>query len=491
MFTLYGFGFDYHLEPKKITEGVECFFGLHGKAEEINGGRVINTCFIESKEGYIVIDSGPTYSYAQQAYNVMQKRKPLPIKYVINTSTEELHILGNEFYKEQGATLIGPKAYASLVEEKQSLSLLEKVTDKIFMNTRLIPLDIYQNSDRTIIIDDTHLEIKKFEENDAQNLVVYLPKQETIFVGNYVSNNRVPALAQHHSLAEWMGTLKKIETMPWKHIVSAHGVKRSRKALTHTQTYLTQLKDKVSNELKQHHNREAATKNIELPPYSTIAFYDEFHMKNIQKAYDELKLIEPSLSIDKSEQVIQLAMTQNQKDKVVKEPSKVVKKTPKPEEVVESKKPVKTEPTPKVIAKKVVTNPLPKEKLTTVKKRIPNIKYTNFDRAKQEAIQEHKYLLIKVEANNCKPCDKLNAVLATNEHIKSMINKHVKAVKINTDYDSVPLGLTNMGTPTVFLIKPEEDRVLMKLEGNIDAEELEESLQLFVNDGYKTGMASL
>jgi len=120
---------------------------------------------------------------------------------------------------------------------------------------------------------------------------------------------------------------------------------------------------------------------------------------------------------------------------------------------------------------------------------IPDIKYLAFESAKKEAIQEHKYVMIKVEATGCHPCAILNNLLATNNHIKKMVNAHIKAVKINTDYESLPLGLNYIGTPTVFLIQPEEDRVVMKLEGYEAIEDLEESLKSFVDEGYTQKLA--
>jgi len=120
---------------------------------------------------------------------------------------------------------------------------------------------------------------------------------------------------------------------------------------------------------------------------------------------------------------------------------------------------------------------------------IPNIHYIKFDNAKKEAIKEHKYVMIKVEATGCRPCETLNNLLATNDHIKSMVNQHIKAVKVNTDQENLPMGLQNMGTPTVFLIKPDEDRVVMKLEGNEAIEDLEDSLKSFVDEGYTQGLA--
>ncbi|HHH18971.1 MAG TPA: hypothetical protein ENK86_00450 [Campylobacterales bacterium] len=111
LLTLSLFGFDYHLKSYTMAEGVECFFGLSSKVNEINGGNIVNSCYIQTDEGYVVIDSGPTYSYARQAFQFIEANSSLPVKFVINTSSDEVHILGNGFYQERGAQLLGPLSY--------------------------------------------------------------------------------------------------------------------------------------------------------------------------------------------------------------------------------------------------------------------------------------------------------------------------------------------------------------------------------------------
>ena len=70
-----------------------------------------------------------------------------------------------------------------------------------------------------------------------------------------------------------------------------------------------------------------------------------------------------------------------------------------------------------------------------------------------------------------------------------MINKYTKVIKINTSHESVPLGLDNMGTPTVFVINPETEKVLVKLEGIGAIQELEASLRSVIVDDDKMALA--
>jgi glyoxylase-like metal-dependent hydrolase (beta-lactamase superfamily II) len=391
LLTVYGVSFEYHLKPYSVTEGVSCFFGLYGDAKEENGGRVVNTCYVESSEGYIVIDSGPTYQYAQQAYNAMQELNPLPVKYVINTTVQDTHVLGNEFYQERGAKLIGPESYYKLFNQNISSTLSHKISKDAFSNTRLVPLDSYIKKDKEITVGDMTIEIKQFNKENGRHLVAYFPKKQIVFVGDYVSNGQAPHMDKQYPLKGWRETLTKIENLSWNYLISSHGTKRDRTALVNTKKYLNFLVEKEEKSLKQKLEKQKKNLNI------------------------------------------------------------------------------------KMLAKREATS----------------INYTNFDLAKKEAMSENKYIMIKVEAGDCEPCVALNYELENNHHIKEMVRKHIKAVEINADYDAIPMGLSYMGTPTVFLIEPKSNRVLMQLEGTLAAKDLEQSLGRFLEESFMTGIASL
>ena len=388
LLTTFSFGeFNYHLRTHDITKDIKCFFGLQKEASQINGANVINTCYIETKEGYVVIDSGPTYSYAQQAYKVIQDKKVLPIKYVINTSNKELNSLGNAFYEERGAVIIGAKVDTKA--KKQNIFLENQISKEAFENTYSVPLHISLTKDKEITLGSTKIKIKKFE----NKLVVHIPNSKTIFVGDFVSDNPSKIKNQHNSIKKWAKTFNIIEKLSWKYIISSHSIKRKRYALANTKNYLKLFQEKP-------------------------------------------------------------------KHKVEKEKLFIVKKT---------------EPTPLIVAIKEENKKL---------KHTPCIQYTDLKQAKKSALKEHKYVMIKVEADNCRPCQKLNKLLKTNTRIKKIVNKYVKSVKINRDHESVPSPYDDVVTvaPTVLLVNPKTNQVLVQLEGDETTDDLYESIKLFVAD---------
>ena len=56
---------DYHLQPRQIAEGTWLLEGSTDNFAAGNGGNVVNTAFIVTDDGVVVIDSGPSRRYGE------------------------------------------------------------------------------------------------------------------------------------------------------------------------------------------------------------------------------------------------------------------------------------------------------------------------------------------------------------------------------------------------------------------------------------------
>ena len=442
-FSLYGF--NYHLKPYQISEGVNCFFGLPSKVSNINGGNMLNSCYIETEDGYVVIDSGPTYSYAQDAYSIMEKKKKLPVKYVINTSSEEVHILGNEFYKEQGAILIAPQSYRENLKGKKPLKLREILNEEVLVNTRVIPIDRYITKDTILDVGNVKLTIKKVL-NDKEHIYVYVKDKKIVFAGDMIFNNRTIPLKNRRSLVTWQKGLEVLARLDWVDIVSTHGYMTRRSALNRTDEYLKLLKSRVVKEIKKGVKREDIIRSVEFSSFSQDRLYNLWHKKNLATAYDEFE------TITKDE----IKKSASSKVKIVK----TLKETP--------------------VKKRVIVKTV---KVDTT----PSVKYKSFLLAMRSAIAKKRIVLIKVRSTTCKYCDQLDSVISNNTKVKKILNRYYEIVSINVDEEDVPLNINVQSTPTLIFIKPRDNKVLMKLTGIRALGELLEVLNEAVGDGHNDG----
>lgn len=426
-FSITLYGFNYHLKPYKISDGIHCFFGLTAKVSNTNGGNVINSCYIETLGAYVVIDSGPTYTYAKEAYSIMKQYKKLPIKYVINTSLDDVNILGNEFYREQGAKILAPKGYMKLIDSKTQPVLLETLDKEITFNTNMVIADEYIN-EKVLKFDDLNIEIKTLK-SDSNHLYVYLKEKKILFSGNFIFNNQIPVIKSGRSINDWLQTIKKFENLEWSDHISSHGYMTYRSALVHTKHYLKLLKDKVLKEVNDDKSLESTVKKVKLESFSKNKFYSTYHSENVENTYKEYV------------------------EKKIKKAVHLVKASVKRQNI---NKPIK-------------------------------VHYKTFEAAIKAAKRKNKVVLVKVRSTICKYCDELDNAMLRSSKVKKLLNKYFELVRINMDYKDIPMGLTIRSTPTLIFIRPDNKQVLMKLAGIRGLGELSEILNEAVDDGHIGG----
>lgn len=369
--SFYAFGFNYHLTPHSITDNVDCFFGLTSTPDITNGGNTVNTCYVKTKDSYIVIDSGPSYNYAQQAYNAMQQKQKLPVKFLINTSTSETSILGNDFYKERGAILVGPAGFnKNLVPSMSKL-----ISPDAFANTRVKALDKGIDKNINLSLGGTKVMIRKPFSKDNTNIYAYFPDQKVLFAGNLFYNNTSTPISANHPIQEWLQSIAKAELLPWERAISSHGVKTRRDTHHATKSYLSGLIGGDENPL-------ASAMNV-LP---------------------------------------------------------------------------------------TSLNPLAKDDNRATKMMTASTLSSALSMAKAS----NRIVMVKVEANNCGFCEKLNSALISNATMKRLLGQYFVLLKINIDKEDLP-AIKNAGeieiAPTVIFVSPSGES-MQRVEGFGSANEM-------------------
>jgi len=287
------YAFEYNLNPQKVTEGVYCFFGKLEPIEKQNAGNVVNSCFVQTKEGFVVIDSGPTFAYAAQAYNQMQKIAKLPVKYVINTHIHDDHWLGNSFYKSKGALLIGPRDYEQNIVAGMQTRIERILGKKLFAKTKIVTLDKIVDDNLTLVVGNEKFEIKQLESiaHTKGDLVVHVPANESLFVGDLVFSGRLTSLRDGSILGS-LDALEKIDAYHAKHIIGGHGYDTNANVTKRFASYLLEIKKEVLEAQDKDVGMESITKVVTMPKYKKMKLYDVLHARTVVDAYKELEMME-------------------------------------------------------------------------------------------------------------------------------------------------------------------------------------------------------
>ncbi|WP_418180241.1 MBL fold metallo-hydrolase [Aliarcobacter lanthieri] len=291
LFCSFTFGFDYNLKPQKVSEDVWCFFGKTEVPSKANGGFMANSCYINAKDSYVLIDSGTSYNFAKQAYETMQQIEKLPVSNIIITHEHDDHWMGNSFYKDKfNSTIYAPKSINENYDENSRPRIFDILDSKDMKNTKVIKADIIINDEEIVKIGNKEIKIihTKLTAHTNNDLVVYLPNEKVIFTGDIIMNERITSNRD----GSVIGTLKAIdliESFDWDTLVAGHGRITDKTALEHTKNYFTLLKTRVLEAIEAGTTAGEINKIVTMDEFKDIDMFDELNSRNVFDAFTELE----------------------------------------------------------------------------------------------------------------------------------------------------------------------------------------------------------
>ena len=93
-------GTDYALKPRQIAEGTWLLEGSTENFAKANGGNIVNTAFIVTDAGVVVIDTGPSKRYGEVLRQAIAATTDKPVIQVLLTHHHPDHVLGNQAFTD-------------------------------------------------------------------------------------------------------------------------------------------------------------------------------------------------------------------------------------------------------------------------------------------------------------------------------------------------------------------------------------------------------
>ncbi len=282
--------YDYALKPVRITSDVHCFFGKPEIMDKTNNGNIVNSCYIDAGEGYVVVDTGPSYAYAQSAYKAMSKIKSLPVKLVINTHIHDDHWLGNNYFTEQGIRVLGTDDFKINADMSEPTRMQTYISGEAYAKTKpTLPTEMI-NSDTTLNIGNQKLELKiaKHKAHTAKDMVVYLPKSGVLIAADLVFNDRLPSV-RGGDINGWLSALDELDSLKAKHVVGGHGNRTDKDAAAMTREYFTQMRSEIRAAIAEGLSIDDTIKKVTMDGYKKYKLYEGTHRHNVEASYRVLE----------------------------------------------------------------------------------------------------------------------------------------------------------------------------------------------------------
>lgn len=282
----------FELVPQRVADQVYALIGPTTARTHDNYGLNANFGFIVTKEGVVLIDSGTSPQGAQVIERAVATVTQQPIRWVINTGSQDHRWLGNGYFQAQGARIIALQRTVDTQKKfaDQHMTRLKAILKERFTGTvpRVAPEPISTNNS-ALTLGSVSIELHWF--GDAHfpgDAMVWLPQQQVLFSGDLIYVDRMLGVHPWSYVGSWHSAFDTalVKLKPAV-IVPGHGqVSDVARAQRDTGDYLAWLLADIRPAAENWEGLDATlSAHGDSPRWVYLENYDQLHRGNINRSY--------------------------------------------------------------------------------------------------------------------------------------------------------------------------------------------------------------
>lgn len=278
--------------PAKVSPHVYAWIGPYEGPNKENKGYRMNMAFVVGSEAVAIIDTGYTSMMAEEMLKHIRSITPLPVKYAINTNSQPHRFMGNDVFKNAGATLI-----TSPEEKKRMLKQVGQFATAVENNLGLPKNSVKNPALPTTLVNDKKAidlgNLKVVIENmgvshTPSSLAVHIPADKVVYTGDILYASRLLAVLPDSKVKGWIDTYNKLKKYGDAIFIPGHGQPARLSAFDFsTLSYLQLLHSHMKKSVADGLDSQDAIKSLDQTKYSKMALYDQLAGRNASWAYLE------------------------------------------------------------------------------------------------------------------------------------------------------------------------------------------------------------
>ncbi len=213
---------DYHLKPRQIAEHTWLLEGSTANFAKDNGGNIVNTGFIVTEAGVVVIDTGPSKRYGEALRAAIATVTDKPVVEVLLTHHHPDHVLGNQAFA--GVPISALPGTAELLQQQgdaMAENLYRMVGDWMRGTEVVLPNRSVEPGVRTV--GGHRLRLLGLHGHTGADLAILDERTGVLFAGDLVFYERALTTPNTPGLEVWRADIATLQALPWKTIVPGHG----------------------------------------------------------------------------------------------------------------------------------------------------------------------------------------------------------------------------------------------------------------------------
>ncbi len=231
---------DYGLKARALADGVYVVEGANADFSPANGCNIINTGFITTGAGVLVINTGTSRLYGEQLRALIERTTREPVVQVIHLNLHPDYFLGNQAFADVPITATADTRAGMQREASSYEANLYRLCGDWMKGTEA-RLPTQTIGPGPLRIGQREFELREYRGHTGSDLVLVDRTSGVAFVGGLVFADRVPT-TPHADPKAWLKTLDSLAALKPGTVVPSHGpVHTGQRGLQQTRDYLQWL----------------------------------------------------------------------------------------------------------------------------------------------------------------------------------------------------------------------------------------------------------
>lgn len=210
----------------KVTDDIYAFVGPLGQRSEANAGLNANYGFVITATGVILIDSGASSHSASMLEKAIKEVTLKPIRWVLNTGSQDHRWLGNAYFAKQGAevhAMAGTIKTQRIFAQQQLDNLKRFVGGQLSGTTPFYATKTYQPPEQEVVLVGVRIQWIETNAHYPGDTMIYFPEASVVFTGDLVYVDRILGVLSQSNVRKAHAAFQRLVALNPKHVVPGHG----------------------------------------------------------------------------------------------------------------------------------------------------------------------------------------------------------------------------------------------------------------------------
>ncbi len=280
----------YTPKAQPVTGNVYAIVGPLGQRSEANAGLNANYGFVVTAQGVALIDSGASAHSAALIEQAVKAVTPQPIRWVLNTGSQDHRWLGNDYFARRGAQVHAQAATVQTQKasaEQQLAGLQRFVGDQLKGTQPGYATVVHAGPEAAVTLGGVQFQWVQTSAHYPGDTLIHLPQASVVFTGDLVYVDRLLGVLPQSNVRKASQAFERLRALSPKHVVPGHGrVTDMAQAQKETGDYYRFLIDHIGAAARNMDPLSETLDKFAAPAqFKRLQNFDELHRANMNRVF--------------------------------------------------------------------------------------------------------------------------------------------------------------------------------------------------------------